>query len=336
MDNHTPFLTIVMPVRNEERFISETIRQLTVQDYPKDRFEIIIADGESSDKTREIVARLQVEYQNIKLITNPGRLPSSGRNLGFKHGLGEYFLVVDGHCQIPDKLLLKSVVEAFQKSGADCLGRSQPFVVPEEDNWQRAIALARASSLGHSTNSYIHAAEEAFVSPVSMGCAYSRRVFDKIGYVDESFDACEDVEFNYRVEKAGFKTFFTPKIAVIYFPRETLGGFWKQLIRYGKGRTRFVFKHPETINLDMLIPVIFSAGIITGPFLGLIYRPFLFLYLITLVVYISIVLYMTVRISARDNFVSGWKLVLVFITIHFSLGFGEMIQVVKLLFQRKK
>lgn len=103
---------------------------------------------------------------------------------------------------------------------------------------------------------------------MSVGCAYKREVFEKIGYVDESFGACEDVDFNYRVEKAGFLTFFSPLVGVKYYPRENLASVWKQLLRFGQGRFRFISEHPETINLDMMLPAAFVLAIVLGPLLG--------------------------------------------------------------------
>lgn len=324
-----PFITITIPVRNEGRFIGKTLYQLLKQDYPNDKYEIIVADGNSTDDTAEIVRRLQVHHPQIKLMKNPGQLSSSGRNVGFENGIGDYFVVIDGHCQIPDRNLLKSISEAFQKSGADCLGRPQPFIVPEKPSWQKAITLARKSCLGHSSNSFIHSDIEGFVSPVSVGCAYSRHLFKKIGYVDEKFDACEDVEYNYRVEKAGFKTFFSPSIAVCYFARESLVGLWRQLRRYGEGRMRFIFKHPETFNIDMMLPLLFVLFHFLGPFTFLIHNILLYTYLFILLLYIIILLVESIKIRNDEKLIFIFKLVSVFFVIHFSLSYGFLKGLVK-------
>ncbi len=336
MNTRIPFLTIAMPVRNEARFIEETLYELVNQDYPGDRYEIIVADAESVDDTRSIVKEMAKKYPQIKLFSNPGKLPSSGRNVGFKNGKGDLFLVVDGHCRIRNNKLLRNVADAFERTGAQCLGRSQPFVIPEEPSWQRAIAIARSSNLGHSGNSYIHADEEAYVSPVSMGCAYKKEVFENIGFVDESFDACEDVEFNYRVERAGYKTFFTPKIAIQYFPRETVKGLWQQLVRYGEGRARFILKHPETFNFDMLLPIVFSTGLVLG---GLSYFIALYLfaaYLGTIILYFIIILYNSIKLRKREPLSFIPKLMITFLVIHFSLGYGIIKGFIKRLFGNAK
>ncbi len=322
MESQLPFITIAMPVRNEERYIGDILNDLLKQDYPTDRYEIIVADGDSTDGTRRVIKEIAHSHPQIVLLPNPGLLPSSGRNVGFKNGKGDLFLVVDGHCRIKNRQLLANLVDCFQKNGAHCLGRPQPFIVPEDPNMQRAIALARSSRLGHSTDSFIHSSKEGFVSPVSVGCAYKREVFEAIGFVDETFGACEDVELNYRVERAGFKTFFSPRIAVYYYPRKDLTELFWQLVRYGEGRIQFICKHPETINLNMFLPLIFVAGIFSGPILGLINSYFLSFYLSALLLYFIILFIESNRLSKGIGFHFASKLMLAFVATHVSVGVG--------------
>jgi len=330
-----PFITIVMPVRNESKFIQATLMELIEQDYPKNCYEIIVADGESSDTTREIVKKMARRHNNIRLLNNPGILPSSGRNVGFKNGRGDIFLVIDGHCLINNRLYLQTVVDCYLKSGADCLGRPQPFIIPVYPTVQKAIALARTSTLGHSSNSFIHSNEEGFVSPVSVGFSYKRKVFEQIGYLDETFDACEDVEFNYRVEKAGYKCFFSPKISIQYFPRPDLKGLFKQLMRYGVGRAKFLMKHPETINLDMFLPSLFMLGIVFGPFFSLVHPYFGYFYLTIIGIYLCIISCEATKLGHKDGLQFVSKLLVAFPVIHLTLGLGLLYGFIKYEINRK-
>lgn len=317
-----PFITVVMPVRNEERFIAETLTQILNQDYPRDRFEIIVADGMSEDRTRSIVKNIQVSYPNVLLYDNPRRLSSAGRNVGFKNGQGDIFLVVDGHCFIPTDQLFRHIVTCFKKSGALCLGRPQPLDPPNISVFQKAVATARASKIGHSGNSFIYSQREGFVSPVSLGAIYKREVFDRIGYVDESFDACEDVEFNYRLEKNGMQAYMSPYLTIKYYPREDLKGLFRQMMRYGRGRVRFIRKHPETINLDMMIPPIFSLFLLLLPFFGLFYPFFFYGWMVIFGVYGTLILVFSTLLAIEEKFRLIIYLPFVFITIHFSLVLG--------------
>lgn len=311
-----------MPVRNEEAFIESILMELLEQNYPSDKFEIIIADGESDDSTPEIVRAVIAENPQVKFYLNPKRLSGAGRNIAFKHGMGSIFLVVDGHCTLRNKNLLRNVVDCFEKSNADCLGRPQPFIIPDSANFARAIALARSSWCGHNFKSFIHTQQEGYASPVSVGCAYKKHVFDKIGYIDERFDACEDVEFNYRVEKAGFLTYFCPKIAVHYYPRESLKEMFKQMLRYSEGRVQFLVKYPRDIQWEAFLPSLFLISVLLGPLAGALSSTFFFLYCIFIILYLFLISLESFRLTKQHGIIFFLKLFMTFLGIHVSLGLG--------------
>ena len=167
-----PFITVIVPVRNEERFIVGTLGQLMGQDYPVDRFEVLVIDGRSTDATRALVGGLLADHPNLRLLDNPARLSSAARNVGIRNAQGKLVIVVDGHCQLPSPSYLSNVADAFARSGADCLGRPQPLDVTGATNLQRAIAAARSSRLGHNPASFIYSSDESFVPPQSVAVAY--------------------------------------------------------------------------------------------------------------------------------------------------------------------
>ncbi len=259
----SPFISVVLPVRNEEATIESVLRSLLAQDYPSEQCEFLVCDGYSTDRTREIVNNLAAEDSRVVLKNNPGQRSSAGRNVGYRHARGEYILFVDGHCVIPDNQLLRSVAELFASTGADCLCRPQPLV--PDDNCSLtagAIAAVRASRFGHSRSSYIYSEHEGFISPISVGAAYTRMVFETIGEYDESFDAAEDVEFNVRVEQAGFKSFISPRLKILYHARSGLGRLFRQMLRYGRGRFHLIRKHPNSFEWQTIIPPLLVFGLI--------------------------------------------------------------------------
>lgn len=329
-----PFITVVMPVRNEVRFIGETLGQLVAQDYPEDRFEIIVADGMSDDGTRELVAALAVSHRQIRLLDNPKQLSSAGRNAGFRNGTGEFFMVVDGHCYIPTDQLFNNLVHCFDISGADCLGRPQPLDPPGLTLFQQAVALARQSRLGHGGDSLIYSDYEGYCSPVSNGAAYRREVFEKVGYVDENFDAAEDVEFNYRIEKAGLKCYTSPRLKVCYYPRASLGGLYRQMKRYGKGRCRFMRKHKEALSVNQMLPGAFAGGLLIVLGLGVLtllsgsWFTVFPLLLLPYLLYASLVIAQSLQIALRHGMRYFSLLPMIFVAVHCALGFGLLTELV--------
>jgi succinoglycan biosynthesis protein ExoA len=320
-----PFISIVVPVRNEAQTIEMVLRDLLEQNYDANRFEVIVADGLSTDSTRDIVERLQQGHSNLQLLENPRRLASAGRNLGIQASSGDIVLIIDGHCDLETPDYLTRLADVFTRSGADCVGRPQPLDIQGAAPVQRAIAAARSSWLGHHPDSYVYSATERFVRPQSVAVAYRRSVIEAIGPFDEDFDACEDVEFNTRVERAGFRCFLSPQIRVRYHPRTSLSGLFRQLARYGRGRMRLLRKYPETFSWPCFLPPLCVLGAVLGPALLWFGAWWAGVYLAALGMYLGIVLATSagITIRSKDLAASPW-LPLIYLTIHFGAGVGVL------------
>ncbi len=321
--NSLPFISVIVPVRNEAAFIQQTLTMLLGQDYPTGRFEVLVADGESTDGTPEIVREMQGDFPNLRLLVNGRRWSSAGRNVGVRAARGDLIVIIDGHCDIPTPDYLHRVAEVFESSGADCVGRPQPLDVEGATPIQRAIAVARSSWLGHHPASHVYADKEQIVRPQSVAVAYRRAVFDTINLFDESFDACEDVEFNHRADRAGMLCFFTPQLAVRYHPRGSLAGLFRQMVRYGRGRMRLLRKHPDTFSLTSLAPAVFVVGLVAGAVLSCVSSALALVYAAAIGLYAAITLGVSLTLSLRQC-QPGLLLRLppIFATIHIGAGTG--------------
>lgn len=323
-----PRVTAVIPIRNEAEYISRTLDQVLDQDLTRVELEVIVVDGESTDGSWEIVMQYVDRDPRVRLVSNPRRLSSAARNLGIGLATGDYIVIVDGHCEIPSRRYFIDLVEAFESSGADCLGRPQPQEVMKASPLQRAIALARSSRLGHHPESFIYTDQPQFVPAKSVAVAYRRGVFDMVGIFDENFDAHEDGEFNYRCDRAGLKCFLDPRLTIKYFPRTTLTGLFKQMVRYGRGRVRFARKHPGNWGLGMLIPAALVVYLALGAVVSCAISQAWVLYALGLVVYAS-------ALSATAA-VSAWKtrnvwmlcqIPAVLATVHIAAGVGTLMDI---------
>jgi succinoglycan biosynthesis protein ExoA len=318
-------ISIIIPVRNEAAHLRRTLRGLADQDFPATDFEILVVDGRSDDGTPEIVRELRSSIPNLNLFDNPKRWASAGRNVGLRHAGGKYIVIVDGHCHVRDRSFLRNLVDAFEASGADTLGRPQLLKCDNPTPFQRAVAAARTSWLGHNPDSDIYSDEAKFVPADNVAVAYRRDVFDLMGEFDESFDACEDVEFNTRVRRAGLTCYFTPAVGVEYEPRGTLGGLSYQMARYGRGRARLARKCPATVTVPSLVPPAWLVTLPLGGFAGLAWWPFGLAALASLTVYLLVVLSESVRLGRAGAAV--WRLPMVFAAIHVGFGWGYLQEV---------
>ncbi len=320
-----PVVTVVMPIRNEEAHIEEALRQLLDQQPSAIEVEILVADGRSTDRTREVVQRVAREHPCIRLFDNPGRLSSAARNVGIENATGDYIVVIDGHCEIPSRTYFTDLVEAFERTGADCLGRPQPLNVTNASRLQQAIAAARNSPLGHHPGSYIYSDREMRVPAISVAVAYRRHVFDRVGLFDVDFDACEDCELNHRIDKAGMSCFLVPQLAVQYRPRNSLQGLFKQLTRYGRGRIRLARKHPDSLSLSTVLPALFVLGLVTGPLVCLLVPTGWYVYWGTIVAYLVLVLAFSIRAAVRVKKPGlAAFLPVVFLVVHVASGWGVL------------
>jgi succinoglycan biosynthesis protein ExoA len=322
-----PLISIIVPVRNEAKCIERTLARLVTQRYDPRRFEVIVVDGESSDGTPELVAKFARRHDNVRLFCNARRLSSAARNIGIREARGDVVVVVDGHCELQDDGYLAALAAAFQQSGADCVGRPQPLDIAAASPLQRAIAAARSSRLGHHPDSHVYSGREGFVPAKSVAVAYRRSVFERVGGFDERFDACEDVEFNHRVDCAGLRCYFTPRLAAAYRPRDNLRDLFRQLARYGRGRVRLLRAHPETFRLPTFLPALFVLGCLAG--LGAMWWPYWLraAYLLALALYGASVATASLVAAARGRDVMAlFWLPLVFFTIHAGAGCGILFE----------
>ena len=325
-DSSVLAISVIVPIRNEQGFIGRTLEGLLSQDYPSEAFEIIVVDGDSTDASPQIVDEFAAKHSNVILLHNPKRWSSAARNVGVDASTGEVVIIVDGHCQFFDNQYLRNVDQAFRNSNADCLGRPQPLDVEGGSVVQQAISLARSSRLGHHPDSFIYSESEQTVPAHSVGVAYKKSVFERIGKFDENFDACEDVEFNQRVDDAGLHCVLAPSIRLRYYPRSSIQGLFRQMARYGRGRVRLFRKHAHTFSWKSLAPAVFLACIIAG------LLPAIFVPALRLPYFGAIGLYMFIVCCFSASIAKGFRtlyyLPLVFMAIHFGAGYGALKELV--------
>ncbi len=298
-----PDLSVIVPVRNEAADIAALLGDLLDQTLAPQRYEILVVDGRSGDGTREIVADLARTEPRLRLLDNPRLLSASARNIGAAAARGANLLFVDGHCRVASRSLLADTLAAFG-DGARCLSRPQPFLCEGAGDFARAAALARSSVIGHHVGSHIYRTGDGWVDPISAGCAYTRELFLGLGGMDESFDACEDLEFNWRVGRAGVRARHDPAFTVWYRPRSGLGALLRQLYRYGYGRARMLRKHGRSLSASTTAVAILVAALLGLPLAALLWPPLLGAWAVGVGLYLVLIGAVAATLASR----AGWRL----------------------------
>ena len=301
-----PFVSVIVPVRNEAAFLGQTLGQLLTQRYDPNRFEILVADGESTDQTREVVEALQEEHPNLRLLRTPQRWSSAGRNAAVRAARGDLIVLVDGHCELegPNYLADLSGSVSPQRRG---LLRGPTAVLDHGDRPHGAAGRRSRQrgppASGHHPDSHIWSDREGFVPPQSRGGGLSTRGSSSASACfDETFDACEDVEFNERVARASACAVSSPLKSAFATTRAArwadCSGNWCVTAAGASGCSSM--QHPGTLSPQSLAPAAFLAGVALGPLVCLL-LPLWWAYFGVLGVYASIVFLVSVAVALQQQ-----------------------------------
>jgi glycosyltransferase involved in cell wall biosynthesis len=256
-----PLISIILPVRNEEKYISSALRSIKNQDYPDKYIEIIIADGNSNDNTIKEIKKNQNKFYNLQIIQNKDRIVSTGFNLALNQSKGDYILRVDGHCEIP-KNYISRCIEIIQKSDVEIVGGCINTI--SSGKIGKAIALAQSSKFGvggvkfrNRNNSYYGA-----VDTVPFGL-HKREIFYELGGYDEEMICNQDDEFNFRATQLNKVIIMDSKLVTIYHARNSFKNIFTQYYNYGKYKVRGIQKRGSIFSIRHIIPSLFLCGIVT-------------------------------------------------------------------------
>ncbi|MCG5478977.1 glycosyltransferase family 2 protein [Sinorhizobium alkalisoli] len=257
---------IVIPCLNEAMHIEALVEKLRPSLDPLNA-RIVVADGGSTDGTREIVRDLAAEDARLLFLDNPQRIQSAAINLAVaEFGSGADFLIrIDAHATYPDDYCVRLVEEAIAIE-ADSVVVAMETV--GHSIFQKATAVAQNSKLGnggskHRTGAAGHWVEHGHHALMRIDA------FRAIGGYDESFSHNEDAEFDYRLRKAGYRIWMTDKTTMVYYPRTRIGPLFRQYFGYGRGRARNFLKHRAMPGVRQMLPMA-VAPVAVGAFLAII------------------------------------------------------------------
>lgn len=252
-----PFVSVIIPMRNEAGSIAACLESVLAQDYPPERFEVLVIDGDSSDDSARVIEEYARRSGRVRLLHNPRRIVPSALNIAIRAARGELLMRVDAHTRLaPDYMRIG--VDTWQRTGADNVGG--PMVAAGGGRIGDAIAIATSSRFG--IGAYFHfGREEAEVDTVYMGM-WPRSVFERVGLFDEEMVRNQDDEFNYRLRKAGGRIVMNPAMRSVYQNRQSLKAMAKQFAQYGFWKIRVLQKHPGQMSLRHFVPPAFVSALL--------------------------------------------------------------------------
>ena len=311
-------VSIIIPCRNEENYIKQCIDSFLNQSYPKELIEIIVADGMSTDNTRNIIESIAKENSNVRLIENKKFSAPAGMNLAIKESNSDIIIIFGAHAYA-DKDFVKENVKSLAKEEIGCAGG---IIYTVNDSIKgEAIAEAMSCPFGVGNALFRYSEKEAFVDTVGFG-AYHRKFIIDIGLFDEELVRNQDDELNYRVEKTGKKILLNPKIKSTYYSRGDFKKLWKQYYQYGFWKVRVIQKHKKPASIRHLIPLMFVLFLLFGGIASIFSNLIRIGYFLTILLYLLLDASFSLKISKKKSYKYFPYLFITFPILHISYGVG--------------
>jgi len=313
MNNSTfPPVSVILPILNEERDLSNCISAILQQDYPSD-IEVILALGPSKDKTTQIAEKLSALNSRIKLVSNPTGQTAVGLNLAIKMSSNEIICRIDGHSEI-SKDYVKTAVEILQNKNAVNVGGLMH--ADSDSGLQRVVAQAMRSKLGVGPSKFHTGGSAGESDTVYLG-TYKKSAVLAAGGFDERYIRAQDWELNYRLRKNGGLIWFDPRLQVTYRPRSTFNKLAKQYFQYGRWRRVISRQHRNTVNFRYLAPPFAVVANTLSIFFTITINP---LFIAPFLVYVSTLILGSLFIGRK--IIDKLLMPFVLVTMHFSWGVG--------------
>ena len=315
-----PFVSIVMPVRNEVAYIDRSLAAVFAQTYPHSLMEVVVADGLSTDGTKARIDYLADQTDiTITVVDNLGRTAPTALNRAIAVSRGSVIIRVDGHCEIASDYVA-NCVELLRTSSADGVGG--PIDTVAESEQAEAIAIAMSSKFGVGGSAFRTVNDRELDVDTIAFPGYRRALFDRLGGFDEELVRNQDDEFNYRVRQHGGRLILSPSIRSRYYSRSTFASLWKQYFQYGYWKVRVFQLHPAQMSARQFVPFAYIAAIIVLAMASIISVTAGWLLLLFLGLYATGNFLATIVALQRAGLRSLPRISASFAILHFSYGFG--------------
>lgn len=316
-------VSLIAPVYNEEKYIEGFIDSILKQDYNYKLIELIFIDGNSTDKTKElIVNKMKTARISYKILTNTKRITPISLNIGIKKAKGNIIIRLDAHSQYPENYVSKCVYY-LNTTGADNVGCLIETV--SEGYIGQAISNVLSSKFGVGNSKFRTNAKSGYVDTVPFG-TFRRDLFNKIGFFDERLRRNQDSEFNNRIIKNGGKIYLFDDIKIIYHPRDTIKKLISMAVLNGKWNLYTNYIVPGSMKLRHFIPFVFVLSIIFG--IALFFTDFIIikiLFIIELILYFLLDMIFSLKDIKKHGILVSILMFIIYPIFHIMYGVGTFL-----------
>lgn len=320
---------------NEELFLPNLLKDFTKQTYPHNQIEIVLVDGNSTDRTKKIMSDFQQhahDFLSVKIVDNPKKIQAAGWNLAIREATCDVVIRIDAHTHIPPEFTLKNML--LQKSGEYVTGGVRPCLIEHSTPWKQTLLDVENSLFGSSINKSRHSQKCSYVKTM-FHAAYRREVFSKVGFFNERLLRTEDNEMHYRIRRAGYRFCFDPSIVSYQYARNSLKKMVRQKYSNGYWIGLTLGLCPACISIYHLVPFAFVLGIIVTS--GLAFCGVWQLAALMWCLYGVFGIVEMIKTAANGK-CSGWTVLMpvLFFLLHLSYGVGTGIGLTKIHLARNR
>jgi glycosyltransferase involved in cell wall biosynthesis len=325
-------LSVVIPCRNEAKYIGKCLDSIINSDYPKDRLEVLIVDGQSEDGTTRILAEYRRRFPYIFVFDNPRQRTPCALNIGIRAAQGDVILRMDAHARITP-IYLSQCVRALGEHGADNAGGIIETLPATDGFWARAIVRCLSHPFGVGNSAFRTGVDKPTEVDTVFGGCYRRDVFEKIGLFNEQLARSQDIEFNLRLRQAGGRTVLVPGIISQYYAKSEYGAFARHNFSNGMWSVLpFLHSPIFPVSARHLVPlafvcVLFASAALTAavPETGK------WVFAAAAAPYVAVNLVASISAAWHDKSLkAAFLLPALFATLHLSYGLGSLYGLLKM------
>lgn len=283
----------------------------------------MVVDGGSKDRTREIVEEFGRQYDNIRLLDNPGRIQSVAFNIGCRNSDAPYVIRLDAHVSYSNRYVELCVDYLMDCPELGNVGGICKIIPPVSHIIAESNAILNQVPFGIGGAAFRVGRKAAYVDTVPFG-AFPRLVIEKVGGMREDLARGEDNEYNSRIRKAGYKIFLDPQIESTYYARDTVAGSARQMYANGKSIGELFYIDRAAIGLRHLVPLCFVSFLLVSFAIGFIWSPMWWFMGGILSLYFILATIAAISACVKFGFKYIFVLPWLFFIIHFSYGCGTI------------
>jgi succinoglycan biosynthesis protein ExoA len=326
-------VSVIIPCYNEEQFIGKTLENLAHQ-YDAANFEIILIDGRSEDRTREVITSFTANHPqlNVILLDNPSRHIPVALNIGIEAARGDIIARMDAHA-VPSPEYIRRCVKVLEQDNIGVVGMPCRVRPGASSLTARAVAAAVSHPFGIGDAKYRlteGTSPQEAVDTVAFAC-FRKSLWMKLKGFNETLLTNEDYDFNYRVRLTGQQVILDRGGHCDYFARTTLKRLAEQYWRYGGWKAQMLKLHPRSLKLRHLVAPSFVLSMIFLALLSLIWKPMLILLGLIIGSYALLSMVFGWQVMRRNQDGIGMLFIMpfVFLTIHLSWGTSFLLGLVR-------